>query len=221
MPRRAQGFIAAVNIVPGPVGVFRREALSDVGGYDTDTFAEDADLTLKLISSGWKIVYEDQAIAWTQAPERWLDLVQQRYRWTRGILQAIRKRKWLLIKPVPDFPLWLSVLEMGFEAVVWPIMNVYAHLFFAVVALLFGMGELLLYWWLLLTLLDLVAALVTVSMEEEQLSLVPLAVIYRVFFILFLDVTKSFAATEELFRFGMDWDQVRRIPVNEAPEAVA
>ena len=99
MPRRAQGFIAAVNIVPGPVGVFRREALSDVGGYDTDTFAEDADLTLKLISSGWKIVYEDQAIAWTQAPERWLDLIQQRYRWTRGILQAIRKRKWLLIKP--------------------------------------------------------------------------------------------------------------------------
>jgi cellulose synthase/poly-beta-1,6-N-acetylglucosamine synthase-like glycosyltransferase len=221
MPRRAQGFIAAVNIVPGPVGVFRREALSDVGGYDTDTFAEDADLTLKLISSGWKIVYEDQAIAWTQAPERWLDLVQQRYRWTRGILQAIRKRKWLLIKPVPDFPLWLSVLEMGFEAVVWPIMNVYAHLFFAVVALLFGMGELLLYWWILLTLLDLVAALVTVSMEEEQLSLVPLAVVYRVFFILFLDVTKSFAATEELFRFGMDWDQVRRIPVHEAPEAVA
>ena len=221
MPRRAQGFIAAVNIVPGPVGVFRREALSDVGGYDTDTFAEDADLTLKLISSGWKIVYEDQAIAWTQAPESWLDLVQQRYRWTRGILQAIRKRKWLLIKPVPDFPLWLSVLEMGFEAVVWPIMNVYAHLFFAVVALLFGMGELLLYWWILLTLLDMVAALVTVSMEEEQLSLVPLAVIYRVFFILFLDVTKSFAATEELFRFGMDWDQVRRTPVHEAPEALA
>ena len=219
MPRRAQGFIAAVNIVPGPVGVFRREALTDVGGYDTDTFAEDADLTLKLISSGWKIVYEDQAVAWTQAPENWLDLVQQRYRWTRGILQAIRKRKWLLIKPVPDFPLWLSVLEMGFEAVVWPIMNVYAHLFFAIVALLFGMGELLLYWWILLTLLDLVAALVTVSMEEEQLSLVPLAVVYRVFFILFLDVTKSFAATEELFRFGMDWDQVRRVPLNEAPEA--
>jgi cellulose synthase/poly-beta-1,6-N-acetylglucosamine synthase-like glycosyltransferase len=219
MPRRAQGFIAAVNIVPGPVGVFRREALTDVGGYDTDTFAEDADLTLKLISSGWKIVYEDQAVAWTQAPEHWLDLVQQRYRWTRGILQAIRKRKWLLVKPVPDFPLWLSVLEMGFEAVVWPIMNVYAHLFFAVVALLFGMGELLLYWWILLTLLDLVAALVTVSMEEEQLSLVPLAVVYRVFFILFLDVTKSFAATEELFRFGMDWDQVRRVPLNEAPEA--
>jgi cellulose synthase/poly-beta-1,6-N-acetylglucosamine synthase-like glycosyltransferase len=221
MPRRAQGFIAAVNIVPGPVGVFRREALADVGGYDSDTFAEDADLTLKLITAGWKIVYEDQAVAWTQAPERWIDLIQQRYRWTRGILQAIRKRKGILLKPVPDFPLWLSALEMGFEAVVWPIMNVYAHLFFAVVALLFGMGELLLYWWILLTLLDMVAALVTVSMEEEQLSLVPLAVVYRVFFILFLDVTKSFASIEELFRIGMEWDPVRRTPVPGAPEAAA
>ena len=218
MPRRAQGFVAAVNIVPGPVGLFRREALEDVGFYDTDTFAEDADLTLKLIAAGWKIAYEDQAIAWTQAPERWLDLIQQRYRWTRGILQALRKRKGLFLKPFPDFPLWLSAIEMGFEAVVWPMMNVFAHLFFAIVALLFGQGELLLYWWVLLTLLDLSAALVTVSMEEEQISLVPLAVIYRFFFILFLDVTKSFASIEELFRFGMGWEKLGRTPIRPAEE---
>ena len=211
LPRRAQGFLAAVNIVPGPVGLFRREALEEVGGYDTDTFAEDADLTLKLVAAGWKVVYEDTAIAWTEAPEKWLDLVQQRYRWTRGILQSLRKRKGLFLKPFPDFPLWLSALEMGFEAVVWPILNVYAHLFFALVALLFGAGELLLYWWMLLTLLDLVAAFVTVSMEEESLALVPFALIYRFFFILFLDVVKTFAALEELLRLGMSWDKLRRV----------
>jgi poly-beta-1,6 N-acetyl-D-glucosamine synthase len=221
MPRRAQGFIAAVNIVPGPVGLFRREALTDVGGYETDTFAEDADLTLKLIASGWKIVYEDQAIAWTQAPDHWLDLIQQRYRWTRGILQTLRKRRRLFLKPFPDFPLWLSAIEMAFEAVIWPMMNVFAHLFFAIVALLFGMGELVLYWWILLTLLDLGAALVTVSMEEEELWLVPLAVIYRFFFILFLDVTKSFAAIEELFRFGMGWEKLGRTPIGTAEEGAA
>jgi poly-beta-1,6 N-acetyl-D-glucosamine synthase len=211
LPRRAQGFLAAVNIVPGPVGLFRREALEEVGGYDTDTYAEDADLTLKLVASGWKVVYEDTAVAWTEAPETWLDLVQQRYRWTRGILQSLRKRKGLFLKPFPDFPLWLSVLEMGFEAVAWPILNVYAHLFFALIALLFGAGELLLYWWILLTLLDLVAAFVTVSMEEESLSLVPFALLYRFFFILFLDVVKTFAALEELFRLGMGWEKLRRV----------
>jgi hypothetical protein len=77
---------------------------------------------------------------------------------------------------------------------------------------MFGAGELLLYWWILLTLLDLVAAYVTVSMEEESLALVPLAVIYRFFFILFLDVVKTFAALEEFFNLGMSWEKLRRVP---------
>lgn len=211
MPRRAQGFVAAVNIVPGPVGMFRREALEEVGGYDTDTFAEDADITLKLISSGWRVVYEDAAIAWSEAPERWIDLVQQRYRWTRGILQALRKRKKLFLQPFPDFPLWVSTIQLGFEALVWPVMNIGAHLFFAIVALLFGAGELIVYWMILLTLLDLVAALVTVSMEEEELTLVPMELLYRFVFILFLDVVKTFATMEELFRFDMGWGKLQRV----------
>jgi poly-beta-1,6-N-acetyl-D-glucosamine synthase len=211
MPRRAQGFVSAVNIVPGPVGLFRREALEEVGGYDTDTFAEDADLTLKMMSAGWRVEYEDQAIAWSEAPERWMDLAQQRYRWTRGILQAIRKRKGLFLRPFPDFPLWVSTVQLGFEALVWPVMNVFAHLFFAIVALMFGAGELIVYWMILLTLLDLVAALVTVSMEEESLSLVPMALIYRFVFILFLDVVKMFATIEELFRLDMGWGKLERV----------
>lgn len=211
LARRAQGFVSAVNIVPGPVGLFRREALEQVGGYDTDTFAEDADLTLKMMSAGWRVEYEDQAVAWSEAPERWVDLAQQRYRWTRGILQAIRKRKGLFLRPFPDFPLWVSTVQLGFEALVWPAMNVFAHLFFAIVALMFGAGELIVYWMILLTLLDLVAALVTVSMEEESLSLVPMALIYRFVFILFLDVVKMFATIEELFRLDMGWGKLERV----------
>ena len=217
MPRRAQGFVAAVNIVPGPVGLFRREALEEIGGYDTDTFAEDADLTLKMMAAGWRVEYEDQAIAWSEAPESWRDLTQQRYRWTRGILQAIRKRKGIFLRPFPDFPLWISTIQLGFEALVWPAMNVFAHLFFAIVALLFGAGELILYWMVLLTLLDLVAALVTVSMEEEELSLVPMALIYRFVFILFLDVVKMFATMEELFRLDMGWGKLQRLESSPSP----
>ena len=211
MPRRAQGFISAVNIVPGPIGLFRREALEEIGGYDTDTFAEDADLTLKIMEVGWRVQYEDESIAWTEAPESWRDLTQQRYRWTRGILQAIRKRKGIYLRPFPDFPLWISTVQLGFEALVWPVMNVFAHLFFAIIAVLFGAGELILYWMILLTLLDLVAALVTVSMEEESLSLVPMALIYRFVFILFLDVVKMFATMEELFRLDMGWGKLERL----------
>lgn len=77
-------------------------------------------------------------------------------------------------------------------------------------AILFGAGELILYWMILLTLLDLVAALVTVSMEEESLSLVPMALIYRFVFILFLDVVKMFATMEELLRLDMEWGKLER-----------
>jgi len=210
MPRRAQGFVSAVSIVPGPVGMFRREALEEIGGYETDTFAEDADLTIKMIAAGWRVVYEDDAIAWTQPPEKWMDLVQQRYRWTRGILQTARKRKGLFLEPFPDFPLWLSVVQFGFEALVWPAINIFAHAFFAIVLLLFGGGELIIYWVVLLTLLDVVAAILTLSMEEESLSLVPMAVVYRYFYLLFLDVVKMFATFEELFGIDMEWSKVAR-----------
>ena len=68
----------------------------------------------------------------------------------------------------------------------------------------------ILHWIVLLTLLDLVAALVTVSMEEESLALVPMALVYRFVFILFLDVVKMLATIEEIFRLEMGWGKLNR-----------
>ena len=210
MARRAQGFLRAVNIIPGPVGLFRREALVGVGGYDTDTFAEDADLTLKILTAGWQVTYEDGAIAYTEAPERLLDLIKQRYRWTRGILQALRKRSGWLLAPRGGAGVWLSLLAMLFEAIIWPMFNVLGNLFFAFAALQAGAASYVAYWWILLTLLDVAAALHTVAMEEEDLSLVPYAVLYRFFFIALIDVAKLFATIEEFLNVRMTWGKLER-----------
>ena len=86
-------------IVPGPIGVFRKKALAGVGYYDHDTFAEDCDLTLKLLLDGWKVTYEPKAISHTEAPEDLISLIKQRYRWTRGILQALRKYRFRMLSP--------------------------------------------------------------------------------------------------------------------------
>ena len=211
MARRAQGFLRVVNIIPGPIGIFRRETLAAVGGYDNDTFAEDADLTLKILTAGWHVVYEDRAVAFTEAPESLLDLIKQRYRWTRGILQALRKRVAWVAVPKGGFSVWASLLAMLFEAVVWPVMNILGNLFFVVAALTAGAADFVVYWWILLTLLDVAAALHTVAMEEEDLSLVPYAVIYRLFFIVLIDVAKLFATAEELFRVKMSWGKLERV----------
>jgi cellulose synthase/poly-beta-1,6-N-acetylglucosamine synthase-like glycosyltransferase len=211
MARRAQGFLRVVNIIPGPIGVFRRETLSGVGGYDNDTFAEDADLTLKILTAGWHIVYEDRAVAYTEAPESLLDLIKQRYRWTRGILQALRKRAVWLAVPRGGFGVWVSLVAMLFEAVIWPVMNIAGNLFFVLAALAAGAADFVVYWWALLTLLDVAAALHTVAMEEEDLGLVPYAVIYRLFFVVIIDVAKLFATAEELFRVRMSWGKLERV----------
>jgi poly-beta-1,6 N-acetyl-D-glucosamine synthase len=210
MARRAQGFMRAVNIIPGPIGVFRRDAVLRLGGYDTDTFAEDADLTLKILAQGWRVEYEDRAIAYTEAPEDLGSLIKQRYRWTRGILQALLKRRSVLTSP-QSFSTWLSVVMMLFESILWPIMNVVGSLFFVTVAVAFGASAYLIGWWALLTVLDIAAALHTVAMEEEDLSLVPLAVVYRFFFILLIDVTKLFATAEEFMDVEMTWGKLERL----------
>jgi poly-beta-1,6-N-acetyl-D-glucosamine synthase len=208
--RRAQGFLRVVNIIPGPIGVFRRDALLRVGGYDTDTYAEDADITLKLLTAGWHIGYEERAIAYTEAPEHYLDLVKQRYRWTRGILQALRKRASWLGTPRRGIAVWLSLLVMLFEAIVWPAMNVVGNSLFTIAALSAGVASGVLYWWALLTMLDVAAALYAVGMEGEDLRLVPYAVPYRFFFITMIDVAKLFATAEEVARVRMTWGKLER-----------
>ncbi len=209
--RRAQGYFQCVNIIPGPMGFFRKSVLDEVGGYESDTFAEDCDLTVKMLTAGYLINYEPEAIAWTEAPETVNGLVTQRYRWTRGILQSIRKHKYSLwhVKQsglINSVVLWYMV----FEAVVWPIMNIFGNIFFLIVAFWYGAVHLLILWWIILTLLDSIAALHTVSMEEEELSLVFYSVAYRAFFVLAIDVTKILASFEELIGVTMTWGTIER-----------
>ncbi|HJW95664.1 MAG TPA: glycosyltransferase [Thermoanaerobaculia bacterium] len=208
--RNAQAFFRSVNVIPGPIGIFRRKAIEATGGYDSDTFAEDFDMTVKILADGWKINYEPKAIAYTEAPEELLDIIQQRYRWSRGILQALRKQRHLLTRSSGAITTPLSLWYMIFEGLVWPAMNIFANLFFVWIALLYGMTKLLVLWWLLLTVLDLLIAVHATLMEKESLRLVPYAVLYRFFYILIIDVTKLFATLEELFGLDMSWGKLAR-----------
>jgi len=210
MARRAQGFVRVVNIIPGPIGVFRRSVLQEVGGYETDTFAEDADLTLKILSSGYHIVYEDRAIAWTEAPETVNDLIKQRYRWSRGILQAVRKRKLSLLNPISLW-VWLSLMMMLFEGIAMPAASVIVNGLFAATALANGqLGMYIVWWFALFTMLDVVAAMYCVSAEQEDLRLVPYALLMRYLYFPIVDVTKLMATVEELQNVEMTWGKLQR-----------
>jgi poly-beta-1,6-N-acetyl-D-glucosamine synthase len=212
MVRSAQAFFRTVNIVPGPIGLFRREAIARAGWCPSDTYAEDCDLTLALVARGWKITYEPQAIAYTEAPERLRPLLRQRYRWTRGILQALRKHAGAILGGgESNFGARVTVLYMCFEAVIWPAANVLANAFLVAIALHYGVSRLLVLWWLQLTLLSMVGALFSVAMEREDFRLVPLAIVYRISYILLLDVSKCLATIEEVAGFSMSWGKLERV----------
>ena len=210
MARKAQSFMRAVNIIPGPLGMFRKSVLQQVGGYDHDTFAEDCDLTLKLLMRGWHIAYEPTAIAWVETPSGLLDLLKQRYRWTRGILQATSKHSHALWQPrkagINCFILWY----MLFEGIMWPFSTLLGNLFFVYVAIQYGLATLLFYWWLQLTVLDIVAAAYCVVIEEEEPSLIFYAAMFRLFYINIIDISKVFATIEEWRGQAMTWGKLER-----------
>jgi cellulose synthase/poly-beta-1,6-N-acetylglucosamine synthase-like glycosyltransferase/peptidoglycan/xylan/chitin deacetylase (PgdA/CDA1 family) len=93
LDRRMFDVLGCMPTVPGAIGAFRRQALATVGGLSADTLAEDTDLTMAICRSGWRVVYEENAIAWTEAPSSLRQLWRQRYRWCYGTMQSMWKHR--------------------------------------------------------------------------------------------------------------------------------
>ncbi len=100
MDRRAFASLNCITVVPGAVGAWRRDLIEQAGGFPSDTLAEDQDLTLRIRRMGYKIGYEEAAVAWTEAPDRLRPLARQRFRWAYGTLQCMWKHKDALFRPL-------------------------------------------------------------------------------------------------------------------------
>jgi cellulose synthase/poly-beta-1,6-N-acetylglucosamine synthase-like glycosyltransferase/peptidoglycan/xylan/chitin deacetylase (PgdA/CDA1 family) len=96
--RRALDLFHVVTVVPGAIGAWRTSKVKLVGGYPLNTVAEDADLTMNLLEHQLRVVYEDRALAFTEAPVNASGLMRQRFRWSFGILQAIWKHKLAFVR---------------------------------------------------------------------------------------------------------------------------
>ncbi|GIJ52124.1 hypothetical protein Val02_90100 [Virgisporangium aliadipatigenens] len=102
LDRRLYDELRCMSTIPGAIGAFRRSALVEAGGMTDDTLAEDTDVTMALGRAGWRVVYEERARAWTEAPTTLRQLWLQRYRWSYGTMQAIWKHKKSLFEKGPS-----------------------------------------------------------------------------------------------------------------------
>jgi cellulose synthase/poly-beta-1,6-N-acetylglucosamine synthase-like glycosyltransferase len=95
----------AVVLIAGAFGMFRRDALLAIGGFDPKALAEDMDITIRLQThfrrqrKPMRIAFDPNPLAWTQAPEDFASLRSQRYRWRRGLMQTLWQHRRVIGNP--------------------------------------------------------------------------------------------------------------------------
>ena len=140
--RRALDALGAVTVVPGALGAWLTRPVKALGGYHVGTVAEDADLTMSLLQAGYRVTYEDRALAYTEAPISANGLMRQRFRWSFGILQAVWKHRsaflrggvlgWLALPNIVIFQIILPIVSpaidlLFFFGVLWYFADKWQH----------------------------------------------------------------------------------------------
>jgi len=98
-------YLNSLMIISGAFGIFDRKAVLEVGGYLTDTVGEDIELIVRLhrhnMEEGhdYKIRFLPEPICWTEVPNDYTSLRNQRNRWHRGLADSIWRHKKMLFKP--------------------------------------------------------------------------------------------------------------------------
>ncbi len=197
LDRRALTLFNANSVVPGAIGAWRREALLQVGGYATDTVAEDCDATFSLIRSGWRVHYEPAAETLTEAPETLQGLLKQRRRWMFGMLQVLSKNISVL-RTGPYNLGWLTmphVLCFGYVVALTTPILVVAFLIQSGVQIAQWMASTdpefnyqistYLKWWVYLSIADLVviSAALYVAGVSDVLRKIPLIIMQRILYL--------------------------------------
>jgi len=99
LERRALAALGTLTVIPGAVGAWRKSVLLEMGGFHSDTLAEDQDLTIGIQAKGHRVFFDSSAIAWTEAPSTIRGLARQRFRWAFGTLQCLWKYRGMTFNP--------------------------------------------------------------------------------------------------------------------------
>jgi cellulose synthase/poly-beta-1,6-N-acetylglucosamine synthase-like glycosyltransferase/peptidoglycan/xylan/chitin deacetylase (PgdA/CDA1 family) len=142
MEKRAFDLLNCITVVPGALGAWRRQAIESAGGITADTVAEDADLTIAIRRLGWRITYDEEAIAWTEAPETPGILIRQRFRWTFGTLQSFWKHSGTLFRPKYGTLGWVALPNIFIFQIVLPLISPIIDLLFFGSLVLWGLAQL-------------------------------------------------------------------------------
>ena len=119
--------LESIFITPGPLSMYRKSALLEIGGFDEDNITEDMDIALNLKKHGFQIVSTTGARAFTEVPGTLRSLYRQRIRWFRGAIYNGKKY----------FSMWFNKAYGVFGRFVFPVSYLIQALSIVVIARLF------------------------------------------------------------------------------------
>jgi cellulose synthase/poly-beta-1,6-N-acetylglucosamine synthase-like glycosyltransferase len=167
LDRRALDSLNAMTVIPGAVGAWRKGRILECGGFSNDTVAEDTDLTLAIRRHGYEFRYDDEAIAYTEAPESIRDLVRQRLRWAFGTLQSAWKHRDATFNPKCGTMAFVTLPSIWLYQVVLAAISPVAEIAI-LLALLRGNAKIVLAYYSVFLLLELLTGLLAFSLEGEN-----------------------------------------------------
>jgi cellulose synthase/poly-beta-1,6-N-acetylglucosamine synthase-like glycosyltransferase/peptidoglycan/xylan/chitin deacetylase (PgdA/CDA1 family) len=214
--RRMHDLTGSICTIPGAAGAFRRAAIADAGGVSDLTLAEDTDLTIGIGRAGWRMVYVDDAIAWTEAPTALKQLWQQRFRWTYGTLQSAWRHRRAIIQRGPAGRLGrLGLLHIIAFQIVLPMTAPLIDVFFLYGLFFLNPGTTLLLW-LSIMLVQSAGAAYAFHLDREDkgaLWLIPMQqLVYRQ--LMYVVLAQSLAAA--LSGIMVRWQRMHRNGALEA-----
>ncbi|WP_417445574.1 glycosyltransferase [Kangiella sp.] len=106
--KRADSYFNAVHIIGGAAAAYRRDVLENLKGFDEEIITEDIDLSMSILSHGYKTRYAHDAVVYTEGPTEWKGLRKQRLRWKYGRILCYFKHKELFLSNNSQHSRYLS-----------------------------------------------------------------------------------------------------------------
>ncbi len=171
--RMAFSLVNGLIIISGAFGIFKKDKVIEIGGYNTASVGEDMELVLRLHArlrekkEPYNITFIPDPVCWTEAPETLNVLGLQRKRWQRGLLESLLGNKKMLFNPkygiigLVMYPFFLFAEGLG------PIIEVFGFLLFFVSWQLNMVAYPLIYLFILATIvLNILLSIGSVIFEE-------------------------------------------------------